>query len=69
MVAVRVDVAASLYVWAAERSGLGADELADKFPKLQHWESGDHSPTLKQLEGFARATRTPVGLLLPACTA
>ena len=67
MVAVRVDVAASLYVWAAERSGLGADELADKFPKLQHWESGDHSPTLKQLEGFARATRTPVGyFFLPA---
>ena len=67
MVAVRVDVAAPLYAWAAERSGLGADELADKFPKLQQWESGDHSPTLKQLEGFARATRTPVGyFFLPA---
>ncbi len=67
MVAVRVDVAAPLYAWAAERSGLGADELADKFPKLQQWESGEHSPTLKQLEGFARATRTPVGyFFLPA---
>ena len=67
MVAVRVDVAASLYAWAAERSGLGADELDHKFPKLQQWESGEHSPTLKQLEKFAGATRTPVGyFFLPA---
>lgn len=67
MMAVRVDVAASLYAWAAERSGLDSDELEHKFPKLQQWESGDHSPTLKQLEQFARATRTPVGyFFLPA---
>ena len=67
MVVVRVDVAASLYAWAAERSGLGADELDHKFPKLQQWESGEHSPTLKQLEKFAGATRTPVGyFFLPA---
>ena len=67
MVTVRVDVAASLYAWAAERSGLGADELDHKFPKLQQWESGEHSPTLKQLEKFATATRTPVGyFFLPA---
>ena len=59
--AVRIDVAASLYAWASERSGLGSDELAHKFPKLPQWESGDHRPTLKQLEQFARATRTPVG--------
>ena len=65
--AVRVDVAASLYAWAAERSGLDSDELAHKFPKLRQWESGDGRPTLKQLEQFARATRTPVGyFFLPA---
>lgn len=61
MVAVRVDVAAPLYAWAVERSGLAADVLAQKFPKLQQWESGEHSPTLRQLEQFAKATRTPVG--------
>ena len=59
--AVRVDVAASLYAWASERSGLDSGELAHKFPKLPQWESGDHRPTLKQLERFAKATRTPVG--------
>ncbi len=65
--AVRIDVAASLYAWASERSGLDSDELAHKFPKLRQWESGDHRPTLKQLERFAKATRTPVGyFFLPA---
>ena len=58
---VRVDVAPALYEWAAERSGVDADELHRKFPKLPEWEAGDQSPTLKQLEGFARATKTPVG--------
>ena len=58
---VRADVAPSLYEWASERSGVDADELHRKFPKLLEWEAGDQSPTLKQLEGFARATRTPVG--------
>ena len=61
MVTVRVDVAAPLYAWAMERSGLDADDLTHKFPKLPLWESGEHSPTLKQLERFATATRTPVG--------
>ena len=59
--AVRVDVAASLYAWAEERSGVDPDELVHKFPKLRQWESGERSPTLKQLERFATATRTPVG--------
>ena len=61
MMAVHVDVAASLYAWASERSSLDSDELAHKFPKLGQWESGDQKPTLKQLERFAKATRTPVG--------
>ena len=56
---VRIDVAPSLYEWASERSGVDADELHRKFPKLPEWEAGDQSPTLKQLEGFARATKTP----------
>ena len=58
---VRVDVAPSLYGWSSERSGVDADELHRKFPKLAEWESGDRRPTLKQLEAFARATKTPVG--------
>jgi Zn-dependent peptidase ImmA (M78 family) len=62
-VPVRVEVKPELLAWARERSGLGAEELARRFPQLAEWEQGDLSPTLKQLEGFAQATHTPVGFL------
>ncbi len=58
---VRVEVAGALLEWASERSGLNEDELNRKFPRLSEWESGELAPTLKQLEKFAKATRTPVG--------
>ena len=61
---VRVEVSPSVMEWAKERSGVDAASLAYRFPKLEEWEQGQTSPTLKQLEGFARATHTPVGLLL-----
>jgi Zn-dependent peptidase ImmA (M78 family) len=49
--------------WAQERSGLEVDDLVRRFPKLPEWEQGTRAPTLKQLEGFAQATHTPVGFL------
>jgi len=58
---VRVEVDPSLYSWAAERSQLSLEELSDRFPKLSEWMAGHCSPTLKQVEGFARATGTAVG--------
>lgn len=57
----RVNVAPELFRWAVERSGRNAEDLA-KFP-LQAWEAGTASPTMRQLEDFARATYTPVGFL------
>ena len=64
---VRVNVEPALYAWAFERSRLDVDELLNKFPKLRQWETGEQSPTLKQLENLARTTRTPVGyFFLPA---
>jgi Zn-dependent peptidase ImmA (M78 family) len=63
-VVVRVEVSPSVIAWAKERSGVDAASLAHRFPKLDEWEQGRTSPTLKQLEGFARATHTAVGLLL-----
>ncbi|MEX2582458.1 MAG: ImmA/IrrE family metallo-endopeptidase [Gemmatimonadota bacterium] len=59
----RVEVKPELLRWARERAGLGVDALARRFPKLPAWESGEVHPTLKQLEGFAKATFTPVGFL------
>jgi len=60
---VRAAVRPRLLAWARERAGLGVDDLIHKFPKLTEWERGERTPTLKQLEDFARATHTPVGFL------
>ncbi len=59
----RVPVNPDLLDWALERAGVSADALAGKFPKLREWLTGELAPTLKQLESFAAATHTAIGLL------
>lgn len=61
---VRVEVKAELLHWARERARLSVFALARRFPKLEAWERGEVQPTLKQIERFAKATRTPVGFLI-----
>ncbi len=58
---LRVDVAPALYDWAVQRSRVDTGKLFQDFPKLAEWQSGEASPTLKQLEDFAKATRSPFG--------
>ena len=62
----RVPVQPNMLRWARERAGYSAHALAGRFPKLEAWELGNAQPTLKQLEAFAKATRTPVGYLFLA---
>ena len=62
----RPHVQPKLLRWARERAGCSAEALARRFPKLESWELGDVQPTLKQLEAFAKATRTPLGFLFLA---
>lgn len=63
----RAPVDPSLLRWARERAGLEPADLLHRFPKLEAWEAGESLPTLKQVEGFARAVHVPVGyLFLPA---
>jgi Zn-dependent peptidase ImmA (M78 family) len=57
----RVAVKPELLKWARERAGIAATALAGRFPALDAWQRGERQPTLKQLEAFAKATRTPVG--------
>lgn len=49
--------------WACERAGKSVENLRGRFPKIDLWNRGDASPTLKQLESFAKATYTPIGYL------
>lgn len=57
----RVAVKPDLLRWARDRAGKGVDELRNKFPKIDAWEAEEARPTLKQLEQYAKATRTPFG--------
>lgn len=61
---VRVQIEPALLEWAGKRSGKSLDELNRRVPRLAAWTRGDAQPTLKQLEDFARATSTSVGLLM-----
>lgn len=62
----KTHVQPQLIQWAIERSQRDPAALAERFPKLNEWRSGKDRPTLKQLESFAAATRTPVGYLFLA---
>ncbi len=59
----RVAVNPELLGWALMRAGKSAEEMASKFPQLGEWLRGELQPTLKQLEAFATATYTAIGLL------
>lgn len=57
----RVAVNPELLRWARTRARADEQDLAIRFPKLGEWERQERQPTLKQLEGYARATLTPIG--------
>lgn len=59
----RIAVNPELLTWARERAGLDTLALTKRFPKLVEWEAGNVQPTLRQLEGFARAVHVAVGYL------
>ncbi len=60
---MRVEVKPELLRWACDRSRVDMVELGVRFPQLEAWERGEKQPTFKQLETFAKATRTPIGFL------
>lgn len=60
-VVLRVEISARMLAWAKDRSRVEPGSLAERFPRLTAWETGQVKPTLKQLEQYAVATRTPVG--------
>jgi Zn-dependent peptidase ImmA (M78 family) len=60
---LRVNVTTSVIEWALARSG-DPSALEQQFPRIKDWRAGESSPTLRQLEQFARAARVPFGFLL-----
>ncbi|MYE67208.1 MAG: ImmA/IrrE family metallo-endopeptidase [Acidimicrobiia bacterium] len=63
---MRVDVRPEMYRWSLDRAGLDRETAAERFPRLDDWESGDRQPTFKQLEAFAARTYTPIGFFFLA---
>ncbi len=61
---MRIEVKPELLRWAVERSRVDVLDLSARFPQLDAWERQELRPTLKQLETFSKATRTPLGFLL-----
>ena len=59
----RVQVKGEMLRWARDRSGLDSADFSKRFPHFDAWESGARFPTLKQLQGFAKGTYTPLGYL------
>jgi Zn-dependent peptidase ImmA (M78 family) len=59
----RVEVRRDVLEWALQRSGRSIADLHGKFPKIHEWLAGKRSPTLRQLENFAKVTLTPFGYL------
>jgi len=60
---LRVEVEPKLLAWAIDRSGVDGFVLHNRFDRLDSWLDRSVQPTLKQVEAFAKATRTPVGFL------
>ncbi len=58
-----VEVKPQLFSWAIQRSMKSMDDLVRKFPSLPKWQNQTKNPTFKQLENFAHATFTPIGML------
>ncbi|MBI3526621.1 MAG: ImmA/IrrE family metallo-endopeptidase [Betaproteobacteria bacterium] len=59
----RVAIQPKMLRWAWERAGMDPGDLAYRIPQLPTWVRREKQPTLKQLEGFAKATHTPIGYL------
>ncbi|CAG0962807.1 hypothetical protein PHYC_00819 [Phycisphaerales bacterium] len=62
----RVPIKPELLRWACDRAGKSESSLIERLPAIKKWLAGEKLPTLKQLEAFANATRTPFGFFFLA---
>lgn len=57
----RVKVDPELYLYAVKRSGRKLEEVKRGVPGFKDWLEGKSKPTVVQLRGLAKYTRTPIG--------
>ena len=62
----RINIPQERYRWAIQRAGMTVEEYSDRHRAfaLSEWMSGEKSPTIRQLEGFAKSVNVPFGYLL-----
>ncbi|MBE8182987.1 MAG: ImmA/IrrE family metallo-endopeptidase [Candidatus Portiera sp.] len=53
MAIVKMSITPSVLTWAREDAGYTIEDAAKKFPKIAKWESGESSPTYKQLKDIS----------------
>ena len=59
--AIAAVVQPSLLSWAVVRGRRDETSIVEKWPTYREWLMGSRSPSMRQLEGFARYTHTPLG--------
>lgn len=59
----RVNISGDILIWAIERAGFELDEFTERIPAVQDWIQGLKSPTVKQLQEFAKSVHIPFGYL------
>lgn len=64
---ITADVNPQILRWARESVGLAVSQVARRLPKISHWESGEASPTVRQLETLSDIYKRPLAaFFLPA---
>jgi hypothetical protein len=58
-----ININPNMLTWAIARAGFVLDDFLVKFPNVQNWIEQVKSPTVKQLEEFARRVHIPFGYL------
>ncbi|SEE05618.1 ImmA/IrrE family metallo-endopeptidase [Prevotella sp. lc2012] len=61
----RIHLPQERFLWAIQRAGMDLDTYQSKYPKssVAKWITEEKTPTLKQLEDFAKQVRVPFGYL------
>lgn len=61
--ATEININPNMLTWAIARAGYVVDDFLERFPNVKKWIEQVKSPTVKQLEDFAKRVHIPFGYL------